>query len=83
MVIDAARQEGENPSFDDLPPDGSLVERHRVDDTGQRRVEFFGRESFIKGLGREAQKIVRVMNPRDGSNLFGPPFEQAPRRRMG
>ena len=35
MIIDAAKAEGEKPSFDNLPCVGSLISRTRVADTGE------------------------------------------------
>src|SRR5580704_3742899 len=32
MMIDATKAEGEHPSFDNLPPDGSLIPRVRTDE---------------------------------------------------
>ena len=40
MLLEAAKQEGEKPSADSLPDDGTLVARHRVDSaTGERSTE--------------------------------------------
>jgi hypothetical protein len=60
MLLEAARVEGERPSVDNLPRDGSMISRVRVDpDSNQRITEWFGRESFIKQMGREARKVHR------------------------
>ena len=49
MLLDAAKAEGERPSQENLPTDGTIVARTRTDsDTGSKVTEFFGRESFIK-----------------------------------
>jgi hypothetical protein len=56
LVLEAAQQEGEKPSFDNLPSDGSLVARHRVDaDTGSKVTEFYGKRSFIADMGKAGQ----------------------------
>jgi hypothetical protein len=58
MLLQAAVAEGATPSRDNLPRDGSMVSRVRVDDdSGQRRTEFYGRESFIKQLSRPGRKV--------------------------
>jgi hypothetical protein len=58
MVLEAAKAEGLTPSRENLPRDGSMVSRVRVDDdTGERRTEWYGRESFIKQLGRPGRKV--------------------------
>ncbi len=63
MVRDAAAKEAARPSFECLPKDGSMVERHRVDATGVRTTEFFGRESFIKDLAPPVRRVV-IADPR-------------------
>jgi hypothetical protein len=71
LVIEAAKAEGERPSFDGLPRDGSLIARNRVDSaTGEKSVEYFGRESFIKSLGRPTRKVLRLIGP-GGRILLG------------
>jgi hypothetical protein len=48
----AAKAEADTPSRANLPPRGEHLERHRVDaSTGQKKTEFYGRESFIKADG--------------------------------
>jgi hypothetical protein len=77
MLLDAAKAEGEHPSFDNLPSDGSLIARQRVDDaTNAKWTEYFGKESFIKSLGREGRKVVRIVHPSLGA-LWGAPFSRA------
>ena len=58
MLIEAAKAEGERPSVDNLPPDGSLVARNRVDDMGAKTTEFFGGESFVKSMGLPGRQGV-------------------------
>ncbi len=78
MVLDAARQEGLQPSFDNLPPDGSIVMQTRSDaNTGGKFNEFFGRESFIKKMGRPGRKVLRIVDPRSGNAIWGAPFSRA------
>jgi hypothetical protein len=55
MLHEAARAEGHTPSFENLPRDGSMVSRERIEpQTNHRQVEWFGRESFIKAMSRPA-----------------------------
>ncbi len=68
-AIEAAKAEGERPSEENLPADGSLIARHRTDDLGQRRIEWHGRESFIKALSLPGKRVVAIHTPR-GSHLF-------------
>jgi hypothetical protein len=78
-LIKAATAEGQRPSLDNLPASGELVARHRTDSaTGERMTEFFGRESFIKSMGREGRKLLHIKNPQTGDVLWGKPLEQAP-----
>jgi hypothetical protein len=77
LVLNAAKAEGEKPSYANLPSDGSLIARTRVSDMGEKSVEYYGRRSFIADLGRPAQQVVRLLNPRTSEVLMGPAF---PRR---
>jgi hypothetical protein len=79
MLIEAATGEGNNPSADNLPEDGTLIERQRVDDMGSKSINWYGKESFIKGLSRGGQRVVRLINPKTGDVLKGPPFPKDPR----
>jgi hypothetical protein len=61
MMIDATKAEGEHPSFDNLPPDGSLIPRVRTDeDTGAKATHYFGRRSFIADLSRPGRRVLRI-----------------------
>jgi hypothetical protein len=78
-LIKAATAEGQRPSVDNLPTSGELVARHRTDSaTGERMTEFFGRESFIKSMGREGRKVLHIKNPQTGDVLWGRALETAP-----
>jgi hypothetical protein len=75
LVLDAAKAEGKRPSYENLPASGELVMRTRTDEnTGTKFNEFYARESFIKDLGRPAHQVVRIINPRNGEILHGPPL---------
>ena len=61
MLIEAAAAEGATPSPANLPKDGSMVTRVRIDpDSGQKRTEFYGRELFIKQLSQAPQRVARL-----------------------
>jgi hypothetical protein len=77
MIIDAAKAEGFKPSVDNLPPSGELISRIRVDaDTGAKETHWFGKESFIKSLGREGRRVARIVHPVHGA-IWGAPFSKA------
>ncbi len=70
-VLSAATAEGERPSPENLPDDGTLIARHRVDSaTGQRFTEYFGKRSFIADMNRPGKRLVAIHTP-TGSVLFG------------
>jgi hypothetical protein len=74
LIRDAAA-EGANPSEANLPPDGSMISRARVDaDTGSKTTEFFGKRSFIADLTRPGRKVLRLIDPASGRVLLGAPF---------
>jgi hypothetical protein len=76
MVIKAAMAEGLRPSAENLPRDGSLLRRERTDEHGARSVEWMGRESFIKQMGREGGRVLRICDPRTGIVHWGGAFER-------
>jgi hypothetical protein len=70
MLIQAATGEGEHPSADNLPSDGSMIMRTRTDaNTGTKFNEFYGRCSFIADMSRGGQRVLRLMNPKTGDVL--------------
>jgi hypothetical protein len=78
MLLEAAKAEAQRPSQENLPPSGELISRNRVDSaTGERSVEWFGKESFIRGMGRPGRRVLRLMDPKTGSVLLGQPFSKA------
>ena len=75
MLLEAAKAEGQRPSVDNLPNDGSLVARHRTDSaTGERMTEFYGRRSFIADMGRPGRKVERIVDRSSGQTIWGRPF---------
>ena len=75
LVIKAAMAEGLRPSVENLPRDGSLIRRERVDqDSGARSIEWLGRKSFIADMGRESQLVARIADPRRGIVHWGEPL---------
>jgi hypothetical protein len=81
MVIAAAKQQAEAPHPSTLGPPGTFAVRHRADaETGARKLEYYGRESFIKSMPnyRPARRVLRVQNPQTGHVLRGPSYERMP-----
>ena len=77
MLLDAAKAEGERPSLDNLPPSGELVARHRTDDMNAKVTEWYGRDSFIKSMGRPGRPVERIVDRRSGNAIWGRPFDRA------
>jgi hypothetical protein len=77
LVIKAAMAEGLKPSSENLPRDGTLVRRDLTDGmTGAKSINWMGRESFIKQMGREGQRVVRFIDPRTQNVIMGLPFSR-------
>ena len=76
MVLEAARQEGLQPSFDNLPESGEIISRERADDAGGRITEWFGRRSFIADMNTPGRKVARIVNPKTGDVLLGRAFDR-------
>ena len=72
LLLEASKREGERPSASNLPDDNSEINmRTRIDEaTGLKTNEFFAKESFIKSMGREGQRVLRFLNPKTGDVLF-------------
>ena len=69
--------EGLKPSSENLPRDGTLVRRDLTDGmTGAKSINWMGRESFIKQMGREGQRVVRFIDPRTQNVIMGLPFSR-------
>ena len=77
MVLEAAKEEGLAPSMENLPESGEIISRERADAAGGKVTEFYGRESFIAGMGRPGRKVAAIRNPRTGETLYGRPFSRA------
>jgi hypothetical protein len=78
QLLDASRQEGLKPSHENLPETGELVQRVRTDEvTGERSVNWYGKESFIKQMSRGGRRVLRFIDPRTRSVLMGAPFSKA------
>lgn len=77
MLLAEAQKEGERPSYANLPRDGGMVMRVRSDaNTGGKFNEFYSRELFIKSMGREGRRVLRLIDPRTRSVLLGAPFSR-------
>jgi hypothetical protein len=76
-LFEAARQEAEHPSPENLPVDG-MVMRTRIDrDTGEKQIHWHGQKSFIADLSRRGRKVTRIVHPPSMSVLWGQPFSKA------
>jgi hypothetical protein len=70
-VLQAAQKEGEQPSPENMPSDGSLIARHRVDAaSGQKFIDWYGKRSFIADLARRGQRVVAFL--KDGEAIYPP-----------
>jgi hypothetical protein len=77
MLLRAATAEGQTPSHANLPEDGSLISRNRVDsETGEKHLDWYGRESFIRDIGRPGHRVLRIIDPKTRSVLFGAPLDR-------
>jgi hypothetical protein len=77
MLLDAAKVEGERPSVENLPADGSMVMRTRTDDMNGKSIEWFGKRSFIADMGGPGRPVERIVDRRTGNAIWGRPFSQA------
>jgi hypothetical protein len=77
LILEAAKLEGENPSIENLPEDGTIIERTRLDDTGMRSTKFYGKRSYIADMGRPGRKVLRICDPKSGRVLLGAQFPRA------
>jgi hypothetical protein len=80
LMLRAATVQAEEPHPATLPPPGEFVSRTVVNDAGQKETRWFGRESFIKSMSAPGRVIHRIMNPKTGQILYGPPFDRMPGR---
>jgi hypothetical protein len=79
QVLAAAEQEAEQPSYDNLPRDDSMIARTRTDPmTNARVTNWYGRKSFIADMTRPGRKVVRICDPATMSVLSGRPFSRPP-----
>jgi hypothetical protein len=53
----------------------------RVDSaTGERRIEYQAKRSFIHDLSMQPQRVLRMIG-KNGDVIFGPPFDRMPNAR--
>lgn len=77
LLFDACEAEAEAPTGDNLPDsvDHPRAKLERVDSaTGEKSITWRARASFIKDLGTPAHRVLRLLNPRNGKILMGPPM---------
>jgi hypothetical protein len=78
MMLEAAKAEAERPSAENLPADGSMISRTVADaDTGEKTTRFFGRRSFIADLGLPSRRVLRLVDPKTLTAIWGAPFSRA------
>jgi hypothetical protein len=77
LVIDAARLEGERPSADNLPDEGTVMRTRTDANTGTKFNEFFGRRSFIADMGRPGRPVARIVDRKTGNCIWGTAFPSA------
>jgi hypothetical protein len=71
MLLQAARAEGERPSAANLPSDGSLISRTRIDQaTGEKSLDWYGTESFIKQMGRPGRRVEKIIDRRSNQAIW-------------
>ena len=81
LLFDACEAEAEAPTGDNLPDsvDHPRAKLERVDSaTGEKSITWRARASFIKDLGTPAHRVLRLLNPRNGKILMGPPMPRDP-----
>jgi hypothetical protein len=72
QINNAAKLEAERPSRENLPRDGSLIERVKVDaSNGTRTSTFFGIRSYIKDMAREGRRVI-AFHDKEGKILYPP-----------
>jgi hypothetical protein len=78
MIIAAAKSEGERPSQENLPANGEMISRARVDsDTGSQITEWFGKRSFIADMGLPGRRVGCIRDARSGQAIWGTGLPQA------
>jgi hypothetical protein len=80
LILKAAEIQAHTPHVSSLPPAGEHEPRYRIDEHGRKSIEWFGRESFLKSMGRPGMRVSRVMDPKRGLVLWGPEFPRVPDR---
>jgi hypothetical protein len=84
MIRDEASREAFRPSEANLPEsvDDPRARIERTDSaTGERRIEYRAKRSFIHDLSQQPLTVMRIVDPRTQNVLFGPAFDKAPRSR--
>ena len=76
FIITAAEQEGLRPSVANLPPDREITRSRTDPETGAKSTEFFAKELFVKSLGRPGRRVVRLLDPKSRTVIWGAPMER-------
>lgn len=83
MIRAEAAREAYRPSLANLPEsvDDPRARVERVDaNTGERKIEYQARRSFIRDLSMEPLKVLRFVG-KGGEILFGPPMDRVSKAR--
>jgi hypothetical protein len=84
MIRSEAASEAKRPSFDNLPEtlDDPRAKLETINpDTGERRIEWRAKRSFIADMSMAPKTVVRIVDPRTQNVLFGAPFDKMPKAR--
>ena len=76
IVIAAAKKEGLTPSMSSLPASGEVTRLRTDPETGAKATEFYSRSSFIRDMGRPGRRVVRLLDPRSRTVIWGEPLER-------
>jgi hypothetical protein len=72
LLIGETAREAASPSEANLPSDGSMIMRTRVDsDTGEKQIHWHGKRSFIADLGRQGRRVRAIVDRNSGQAIWG------------
>jgi hypothetical protein len=74
----AAQLQATAPHFDTLPAPGQFLTVTKTDSmTGGKRIEHFGKRSFIADLSRPGRRVERIIDPTTRQVIWGKDFSRA------
>jgi hypothetical protein len=80
QLLEALAAEGETPTGDNVaetPYDPRAMRTRQDSFTGERKVEYHAKRSFIADMSRKGRRVLRIINPVTGDILFGPAYPSA------